>query len=290
MALVCTFGPLPAQLAVLGGCVSVLAGLFVAYVEQEDIRDRQRAALLGTLRVPLALAPEHDLFDHYSVFSGALERLAHQPDPVLRRFALLKLASIGEQVRTLADGTVVFTSTETWRTVYEQLLESPGLGLYRSVAWVKTADYWQDRPGRRSMELNFERVRRGLTIERMMILRGDLWPSGQRLPSPSIRPWIEQQHERGIRVALVRELDLAGEPDLLADFGIYDERALGVQELDEHARTLRFVLSFDRESLQLARDRWERLSLYTVSYAELLQQASAAAESGAPDGEDGGEH
>ena len=42
-----------------------------------------------------------------------------------------------------------------------------------------------------------------------------------------------------------------------------------MQELDEHARTLRFVLSFDRETLQLARDRWERLALYTIPYAEL---------------------
>jgi hypothetical protein len=33
MALVSTFAPLPAQLAVLGACVSILAGLFIAYVE-----------------------------------------------------------------------------------------------------------------------------------------------------------------------------------------------------------------------------------------------------------------
>src|SRR5690606_2343822 len=57
----------------------------------------------------------------------------------LRRFALLKLAWIAEQVRPLAEGTVILTSTETWRTASEQLLVSPGLRLYRSVAWAKTA-------------------------------------------------------------------------------------------------------------------------------------------------------
>ena len=34
-------------------------------------------------------------------------------------------------------------------------------------------------------------------------------------------------------------------PDLLADFGIYGDRAVGTQELDEQSRTVRFTLSFD---------------------------------------------
>ena len=126
MALVSTFAPLPAQIAVLGACVSILAGLFISYVEQEDRRERRRTALLETLRVPLALAPQHDLFDQYCAFAGALDALATQPDPVLRRFALLKLASLSEQVGQMARGTVVFGSTETWRTVYERLLTSGG--------------------------------------------------------------------------------------------------------------------------------------------------------------------
>lgn len=75
MALVCTFSPLPGQVAAFGACVSILAGLFVAYLDQEEIRERRRAALLESLRVPLALAPDHDLFDQYSAFAGALDRL-----------------------------------------------------------------------------------------------------------------------------------------------------------------------------------------------------------------------
>jgi hypothetical protein len=277
MALVSAFAPVPAQLAVLGACVSILAGLFIAYLEQEDAREQRRAELLDKLRIPLALAPEHELFDQYCLFAEALAGLAKQSDPVLRQFALLKLASISAQVKSLAEGTVVFTSTETWRTVYEQLLQSPGLSLYRSVAWVKTRDYWQDRPGRQSMRVNFDLAQAGLRIERILILRGNLWPHGEPLPSPDVRPWIEQQHENGIWILLVRESDILGEPELLADFGIYGDRASGFQELDEQSRTLRFILSFDPQSLRLARDRWERLLLYTTSFKDLLDQTSLGA-------------
>jgi hypothetical protein len=270
MGLVSTFAPLPAQIGVLGSCVSILAGLFVAYLEQEDLRERRRGALLERLRIPMALAPEHELFDQYCTFSEALGELARQDDPVLRRFALLKLTSLSAEVQALSRGAIVFSGTETWRTVYEQLLESPGIGLYQSVAWVKTRDYWQDPPGRQSMRLNYAMVRAGLRIERILILGDDLWPDRSRLPAPAIRPWVEEQHRGGITLSLVRQSEIAAEPDLLADFGIYGRRATGVQELDEQVRTVRFYLLFDPRSLQLARDRWERLGLYATPFADLL--------------------
>jgi hypothetical protein len=278
MTLVCVFAPLPAQLAVLGASVSVLVGLVVAYLGQEEERERRRAALLEKLQVPIALAPEHDLFDQYTSFASALTELARQTDPVLRDFALLKLASIAEQVRSLAQGQVTFSGTETWRTVYERLLESTGLGEYRSAAWVKTKDYWQDPPGRQSMRRNFDLVQRGLRIERIVILRGDLWPADEPLPSPEIRPWIAEQHDRGIWVSLVRESQAAADPGLVGDFAIYGDRATGLQELDEQSRTLRFILSFDTQSVLLARDRWQRLSLYATPYADLLDRAGGQGE------------
>src|SRR5262249_15179826 len=154
--------------------------------------------LLDKVRVPVALAPEHELFDHYSAYSAALTELAKQADPILRASALLKLASITEQVRALAEGRLVFSSTEAWRTVYEQLLQSPDLTKYCSVAWVKTKDYWQDRPGRQSMAVNFAAAHRGTLIERIIILRDDLWPRSELLPSPDIRPWIDEQHGHGL--------------------------------------------------------------------------------------------
>jgi hypothetical protein len=275
-ALVSIFAPPPAQIATLGSIVSILAGLFVAYVEQEDIRERSRAELLATLRVPLELAKEPDLFEYHVAFGDSLLALARRTDePVLLRFAQFKLASIDEQVRSLAQGRIVFPGTETWRTVYEQLLQSPGLGTYRSVAWVKSCDYWQDAPGRQSMRLNLTLARRGLCIERIVILRDDLWPEGGRRPLVAIRPWIHQQHENGIVVSLIREGDIAGEPGLAADFGLYGNRAVGTQEIDEGARTLRFVLEFDPASLSLARERWDRLSLYALPYGDLVDRIGA---------------
>lgn len=276
LALVSAFAPPPAQIAVLGSTVSILAGLFVAYVEQEEARERARAELLRTLRVPLELAREPELFEHFVAFGDSLVALARRGDePVLGRFALVKLASINEQVRTLAEGRIVFSATETWRTVYEELLQSPGLGTYRSVAWVKARDYWQDPPGRQSMRANLTLARKGLRIERIVILREDLWPAGARLPLPPIRPWIRQQHEGGIVVSLIREGDIAAEPDLAADFGLYGDRAVGIQEIDEEARTVRFVLEFGEASLRLARAWWDRLSLYALPYSDLVDRAPA---------------
>src|SRR3954447_24856565 len=71
-ALVSTFAPEPAQIAVLGSIVSILAGLFVAYVEQEDAREGARAELLGTLGVGVELAREADLFAHCVAFGDSL--------------------------------------------------------------------------------------------------------------------------------------------------------------------------------------------------------------------------
>lgn len=275
MGLVSAFAPIPAQIAVLGVLISILAGLFVAYVEQEEARERRRADLLEKLRIPLALAHQHDLFDQYAAFAESLAALGRQTDPVLREYALIKLASINEQMRTLAQGRVAFTATETWRSVYERLLQSPDLKKYRSVAWVRTPDYWQDAPGRQSMRANYTQAQRGLMIARIVILRDNLWPDGSSLPDQSIRPWIQLQHDQGFDVFLVRESDVAAEEDLLMDFGIYGDRAVGVQELDDQARTVRFILLFDAASLRLAEDRWSRLSLYAVAYGDLLERSSS---------------
>jgi hypothetical protein len=275
MALVSALAPLQAQLAVLGSLISILTGLFLAYMEQDEEREKRRSKLFEHLKVPLELAPEDELFEQYCTIADALSGLSRQKDPVLRQFALMKLSSIAAQVQSLARGTVIFSNTETWRVVYEQLLQSPGLSTYHSVAWVKTADYWHDQPGRQSMRLNFEMVRRGLRIERIVILRDTLWPKGQALPADEILPWIREQYDQGIWVSVIRESDIGPEPDLLCDFGIYDNRAAGIQELDDRSRTLRFILHFDEPNIGHAKERWARLLLYVDSYADLVDRSGA---------------
>ncbi len=272
MALVSAFAPLPAQIAILGALVSILAGLFVSYLAQNEERERRWAELLEKVQVPLALASDPELFGHYAAHSRALTDLARQSDAILREFALLKLTSLGEHVRSLARGTIVFSATEGWRTVYDQLLKSPDIRKYFSVAWVRTQDYWQDLPGRQSMLANFEAVHRGVLIERTIILPEELWSRDSLLPAEAIRPWIEEQHNHGLWVTLVRETDLQNESGLPADFGVYGDRAVGTQELDERCRTLRFVLSFEAQHVRLALECWQRLLLYAISYRRLLDQ------------------
>jgi hypothetical protein len=270
MALVAVFAPPGAQVAVLGAFVSILGGLFLSYLDQEEQRERRRAEVLAGLAVPLSLAPDRELYEQYQAISTSLAELARHADPILRAMALLKLSSLAEEVASLAGGTVVFQGTEAWRTVYEGLLRSPSLRQYRSVAWVKSKDYWQDQPGRQSMRVNFERAHSGLLIERMVILRDDLWPRDRLLPKEEILPWVEEQHGHGLWLCLLRESDLAAEPDLLVDLGIYGDRAAGVQELDERSRTVRFTLSFEPQAVRLAEEKWRRVCLYGTPFRSLL--------------------
>lgn len=272
MTLVSVFADLPAQIAVLGALLSILVGLFLGYLEREDQREIRQSELLERLQVPLALASDKELFGIFTSISSSLTTLSSQNDSVLREFAQLKLTSLAEQLASLAEGTIVFGSTEGWRTVYEALLKSSDILKYYSVAWVKTREYWQDAPGRQSMQKNFDAAYRGVLIERTFILPDSLWPAGNRLPTDEILPWIEEQYNHGIWVTLVQESALRSEPDLLGDFGIYGERAVGVQELDDRCRTQRFVLYFDQKNVKLAFDRWKRLALYAISLSSLLDQ------------------
>jgi hypothetical protein len=272
MALVATFGALPAQLAVLGAFISILGGLFLSYLGQEDQRERERAAAIQSLSVPLSLASDPELFLRYREIASGLTALAQQTDPILRRIALLKLASVSEQIDGLASGKIVFAMTESWRTVYEEMLRSPDVREYRSVAWVRSAKYWQDEPGRQSMRVNFEAVERGVLVERVVVLRDELWPVGEPLPSPEILPWIEEQHNHGVWIALARESDLSRESDLLGDMGIYGHRAVGTQELDDGCRTLRFTLDLEPQAVQSADSKWQRLLLYSRSLRNILDE------------------
>jgi hypothetical protein len=275
MALVSAFASASTQVAVLGGLVSILAGLFHSFMQQDEERERNRNQILERLSVPLALVSHQDLYDQYLAICQALNELAQNGDPILREMACLKLASVTNQIASLAAGTVVFSGTEAWRTVYDQILKSPDVKHYRSVAWVRSPDYWQDPPGRQSMQANFTAAHRGVLIERAIILHDPLWPRGDLLPRKAILPWIEEQHNQGLWLTLVRQSDLASESELLCDQGIYGDRAVGLQELDEHSRTIRFTLSFDAQNVRLAHDRWERLGLYTISFRRLLDKSES---------------
>ena len=109
---------------------------------------------------------------------------------------------------------------------YERLLRSRGLHLYRSVAVIRSAHYWQDEPGRQSMAVNFAAHKeRFLNIERIAIVADSLWPATERFPIEPLHSWLAEQHTHGLSVRLVRLSELEREPDLVLDLGIYGTRA-----------------------------------------------------------------
>ena len=264
------FAAVSTQLLVLGILVSCLIGLVW------EVLHRQTTASTGKLdflETPFFLAHDQEVFQIYRNTSQSLLRISQASDPIYRDVILERLNILGDEVNQLADGTITFEGTETWRLIYEKLLRSPGLYLYRSIAWIQHRDYWQDEPGRKSMATNLELHDAGkLNVERIAIIDDELWPKCDPLPTDHVRHWIHEQHVHGIWIKLLRQSAIASEPDLLCDMGIYGHRAVGIQELDDHCRTVRFTLSFSIADIEFAEERWRRLSVYAVAYRDLLDQ------------------
>lgn len=268
--LVCWLAPVSVQI----GLVGILAVLLLSLT----LAGRQRTTLpeeIDLFSGPLSLAQDKQIFELYQSITKSLQSISADKDPIYRGLALERTRHSATELVELAEGRIVFTGTETWRMAYAQLLRSKGLYLYRSVAHVKTSSYWQDEPGRQSMQINFDLVDEGtLNIERIAILPDHLWPAGERFPVEPVCQWIDEQYNHGIWIKLVRQSTLAGDPDLLVDLGIYGNRAVGFQELDDQGRTIRFTLSFDFAEILAAEQRWDRLSVYSTSYQKLLDQSA----------------
>lgn len=216
------------------------------------------------LTTPLAIAHDPEALALHRELAGSVRDLTTNLDPIYRELALNRTRQLAGELRAVARGEIEFLGTEAWRRAYEQLLRSSGLYRYRSAAYVRTAAYWQDEPGRQSMRVNYEMISSGLIIERIAVVADTLWPDGERLPVEPIASWIDDQAQNGVKIRLVRASRI--ENDLLADFGLYGNRAVGRQEIDDLGRTVRFVLSFDFAELLAAEARWEKLAVYAESY------------------------
>lgn len=226
------------------------------------------------LGIPLALADDRQALDLHWSLAKSLQSISANHDPVYRDLALERTRQLDAEIGEIAHDRIVFTGTERWRMAYERLLQSRGLHLYRSVAVIRTAHYWQDEPGRQSMAVNFAAHKeRFLNIERIAIVADSLWPVAERLPIEPLQTWLADQHTHGLSVRLVRLSELGREPDLVLDLGIYGTRAVGVQEQDDQGRTVRFTLSFDFAEVLAAEQRWERLSLLATSFEQILDQS-----------------
>jgi hypothetical protein len=248
--------------------MALLIGLVLKL--SDTIRSQQRPNLLQLL---IDLSRDPEVAGHHTTIAESLRQLTRQKDPVFRELALTRLDAISKDCSLLGDGIVEFVSTESWRVVYEQLLRSPGLHLYRSVAHIESAHYWQDGPGQQSTQLNLDLHDAGIiSIERTAIIADHLWPESSPFPVEPLHRWLDQQHRYGIWLRLARESALENDTDLLCDFGIYGSRGVGFQTADPAGRTIRFTLDFNFEKVQEAEVKWNRLALYAVSYADLLDQ------------------
>lgn len=263
------FLPLAHLVASVGVLVAILIGVVMAQSVSRSFNSGQPSLLEN----PFLLARDAQVLRQYQAITESLVAVTRQSDSIYREIALEHLDELARRAAAIAEGTFVFEGTETWRIVYERLLRSPGLHLYRSVAWIKNASYWQDEPGRKSMAVNFElHAGERLNIERIAIIADELWRFEESWPAELLRQWLHEQHVRGIWVKFVRQSALVHEPDLIADIGIYGSRAIGVQELDEHCRTVRFTLAFDFKTVAAAEERWKRLAVYAESFASYLDR------------------
>lgn len=165
---------------------------------------------------------------------------------------------------------MVFDSTETWRTVYEEVLNACKAKRYLSVAVVRSDDYWRDPPGQRSLQFNFQLVDHGFTVHRIFIIDDFFWPLAARTPSTVLFQWIQSQRIRGVDVSLVRSSALEQEPTLARDMGIYGTDAVGYQQTDGDGRTLRYEMNFQRAVIAQAEETWSQLLLYAKSFDEIV--------------------
>src|SRR5262245_4621402 len=72
--------------------------------------------------------------------------------PAFQKLLAPHLAALTEQTRPWLHGQLTYPNTEAWRAAYELVLSDPDITEYRSVAWVKSEDYWQDLPGQHAMQ------------------------------------------------------------------------------------------------------------------------------------------
>ena len=201
--------------------------------------------------------------------AGLMQAAAGQA-PIFCQQSVFRLEAMSHQLDDLQRTTITFETTETWRSVYEDVLQSSKTRRYLSVALIRSDDYWRDPPGEKSLEFNYRLISHGFQIHRVFIIDEFFWPPSARTPSSDILRWITKQHQRGVEVSLVRLAALDDEPCLICDMGIYGEDAVGLQQTDFEGKTVRFELHFDANSIRQAEQCWKQLQLYATPLEQLL--------------------
>jgi hypothetical protein len=216
--------------------------------------------------------PSEAVARHVGNQAYQLAKQIDSQDPIFQREVRLRLVRISRQVEEFSRHELSFAQTETWRTVYQSVLSSCQTKRYLSVALVEHEDYWQDPPGQASLEFNYELVHFGFYVHRRFVIDDFFWPPGAVYPDAEVFKHIQEQASRGIEVSLVRKSHLESESELICDFGIYGERAVGYQTLDEQGKTAAYLLRFGEAAVQAAEELWRQLDLYAISVDDLLDR------------------
>ena len=221
------------------------------------------------------LAGHRELERLYRVLCEALAAVAGEAEGTRKEAMTQKLIALGVQFRAIASGAGALSGAESWYVAHDAILAVPNLKEYRAVVRIPTAECVRDPANQESLRASFAAVRRGVFIERILVLPDALWPMGRLLPINEVLPWIEDQHNCGLRTILLRERDLAPEPNLPIDTCTFDDWAVGTRDLDDRSRTGRVALDFTPAAVRAALDRLDRLSNLGISFRELLVRAEA---------------
>ena len=147
--------------------------------------------ILGCLGQPRSTNPEFQtVVDEIWRGMRQLGKCEAMSSSVFHRRAVLRLREFRDRLGTLAEGQLLFESTETWRTVYEEVLQGCRTRRYLSVALIRSDDYWRDAPGEASLQFNYDLVAHGFYVHRIFIVDEFFWPRTARTPSTRLFQWI----------------------------------------------------------------------------------------------------
>ena len=267
MGLLSAYGTLTVQIAMVGTLVSIMAGVSLSVMQEIERFSRESNAALTDMRLILPLTADSTLRSSYDEFIGALQVVNDSHNALFRTLGRERVASLSHDFRNLSHRRLVYVGTEAWRSAYAEVLRHSALTDYRSVAWVRSDNYWQDQPGLQSLRINCELAARGINVTRIIVHRRREPTECSRWAPSRITAWMKMQLKAGIRLLYIDEQVLLHEKDLLADFGIYGSIAVGILDADDtSSRTLQFRLSFDPMDLEIHREKWERLLLYATEW------------------------
>jgi len=259
------------QLAAVGVYVTLLLGLVVAVLIRAVSVD---ATMRENNEISQRIAQNPRVRKFYDETIEPLSRAFKIDDNVFGSLVEEKLTDFQNELSTeLSTGRISFPA-EAFRVTYADILNQPDIKEYRSVAWVKSEDYWQDQAGKSSIRFNFDLLQKGVGIERIFIVREAVWDSTK------IKNWIRQQRdyrvkidgkqtENRIRIAVASEGRIPAEENLIEDYGIYGDRAVGVQNIDDKCKTTTFDLYFDKAKIAKAKRSFEKLKVHILTPDEL---------------------